>query len=238
MSRARDSGRPPIRSYVLREGRMTKGQQSALDRLWPMYGISVNPSHGGRLDVTRLFGQVAETHMEIGFGDGGALVEMACNNPHQNYLGIEVHRPGVGRVLRVIHERGLKNVRVLHGEATDVLTHYIADHSLHGINLFFPDPWPKKKHHKRRLVQPGFIELLSHKLVSGGVFHFATDWEPYAREALRHLDAAEGLGNRAGPGCFCKTRAHRPVTKFETRGQNLGHQIWDIVMICTRSRYG
>jgi len=220
----------PVRSFVLREGRLTKGQERALRELWPLYGISLEDTPGGAIDFEAVFNGSAPTFLEIGFGDGAALVEMAKRSPNKNFLGVEVHRPGVGRILLKIHEEQLRNVRIFREDGVEVLANAIGDGSLSGINLFFPDPWHKKKHHKRRILQRDVIALIYRKLRQGGHFHFATDWEPYALEALERLESVKGWVNCAGPRGFAERPDDRPLTKFESRGKRLGHAVWDIRM--------
>ncbi|MDD9858775.1 MAG: tRNA (guanosine(46)-N7)-methyltransferase TrmB [Gammaproteobacteria bacterium] len=222
-------GRRPIRSYVLREGRLTAGQRRALEQLWPRYGLTLPPA-GEAPDYRRAFGRNAPLHLEIGFGDGGALLEMAGNNPHCNFLGAEVHRPGVGRLLLQIEARQLANIRLFCEDGMGVLTTAVAERALAAVYLYFPDPWPKKRHHKRRIMQPAFIELAATRLAAGGHFHFATDWQDYAEQALERLEQCGQLENCAGRGCFSPRPAWRPQTKFERRGQRLGHRVRDIVM--------
>ncbi|MEW7980471.1 MAG: tRNA (guanosine(46)-N7)-methyltransferase TrmB [gamma proteobacterium symbiont of Phacoides pectinatus] len=216
-----------VRSYVLREGRLTAGQQRAFETLWPRFGA---PYTGGPLDLPSIFGNRQPVYMEIGFGNGASLARMAHANPENNYLGVEVHRPGVGHLLLRIEELGLENLRVMRHDAVEVLQTGIADHALDGVFLFFPDPWHKKRHHKRRILQEPFIHLLGRKIRSGGLFHAATDWEEYARHMLAELSGAGALfENRAGEGHFTPRPAYRPLTKFEQRGQRLGHGVWDLV---------
>ena len=216
--------RRPIRSFVLRTGRMTVGQQSAYDRLWPQWGLCVAD---GALDMASAFGRDAPTILEIGFGMGQSLAAAA---PEQNYIGIEVHSPGVGKLMHTCEEQGVNNIRVYQEDALDVLEHCIADNSLAGVQLYFPDPWHKKKHHKRRIVQPSFLELVHRKLASGGYLHMATDWEHYAEHMMEVVNAASGFENIAGPGEFCERPEWRPITKFERRGARLGHGVWDILL--------
>ena len=224
------AGFRPIRSYVLREGRLTSGQRRALDELWPVYGIALPAADGEPASLRQAFGRDAPTRLEIGFGDGGALLEMAEKNPHCNFIGAEVHRPGVGRLLLQLEARQLANVRVFCDDGIRVLSGAIATHALDAVYLYFPDPWPKKKHHKRRIVQPAFIQLVSDRLATGGYFHFATDWQPCAEQALERLEQSGHFENCAGAGHFSPRPDDRPLTKFERRGQKLGHQVWDIVM--------
>lgn len=221
-----ESARRPIRSFVRREGRMTGAQKRALTDLWPRYGLDVADTP---LDFPAVFGRVAPVHLEIGFGNGEALLAMALAHPENDYVGIEVHRPGVGRLLQELAHHDVTNVRVICADAKAVLECNIPPESLAAVYLFFPDPWPKKRHHKRRLVQAGFVALVRTRLAPGGQLHIATDWEDYARHILAVLSAMEGLHNRAGAGQFAPRPADRPLTKFERRGQRMGHGVWDIV---------
>ena len=222
--------RRPIRTFVLREGRLTAGQRRALDVLLPRYGLALPQPSGGAVDYRRVFGRTAPLRLEIGFGDGGALLQMAEQNPHCDFIGAEVHRPGVGRLLLQIEARQLANVRLFCDDGILVLSRAIAPRALDALYLYFPDPWPKKKHHKRRLLQSAFIELAASRLAVGGCLHFATDWEPYAVESLERLEQCGGLENRAGRGKFSPRPPDRPETKFERRGRKLGHRVWDVVM--------
>lgn len=216
-----------IRSFVMRATRMTDGQKKSLERNWAHFGLSKD---NGPLDLTQTFERDAETVLEIGFGMGDSLVDMALAAPEKNFIGIEVHLPGVGRMLNRTEGEGLTNVRCYKDDAVEVLTECIADGALSTVQLFFPDPWHKKKHHKRRIVQPEFAQLVRQKLKPGGTFHMATDWENYAEHMLEVMDAAEGFKNTAGVGCYLPGRPkHRPITKFEKRGQNLGHGVWDLI---------
>lgn len=217
-----------IRSFVRREGRMTKAQQAALARLGD--GCIITPSHG-ELDLDIAFGRHAPRTLEIGFGMGDALAALALAHRDTDYLGIEVHRPGVGSLLRAVEQQSLTNIRVVIADAVDVLTHNIRDDSFDAVHLFFPDPWPKQRHHKRRIVQAAFAELLRRKLKAGGAFHMATDWEDYAKHMLAVMEAAPGYRNAAGAGKFSPRPQQRPLTKFEKRGQRLGHGVWDLLFI-------
>lgn len=214
-----------IRSFVLRTGRMTAGQQRALDEHWPQWGLQ---REHGTLDTQRAFGRAAPVVLEIGFGMGQSLVTMAAAAPETNFIGIEVHRPGVGRLLHGMAEQGVDNIRVYCDDAVEVLRQCIADASLSGVQIFFPDPWHKKKHNKRRLIQPAFVQLLRSKLQVGGVLHIATDWQEYAEQILEVMSAAEGYGNLAGAG-YAPRPERRPTTKFEQRGERLGHGVWDLL---------
>ncbi len=215
-----------IRSFVRREGRLTKAQQRALDELFPRYGVT---REDGRLDFAALFGRVAPVTLEIGFGNGAALLAMAQAAPGENFFGIEVHRPGVGNLLLQMEKAGVENIRVSRDDAVEVLETQIPDASLARVCLFFPDPWHKKRHHKRRIVQPDFVQTVRRTLEPGGTFHLVTDWEDYAQHMLAVLDAAEGFENTAGPGGFIPRPASRPRTRFEVRGERLGHGVWDLL---------
>ncbi len=215
-----------IRSFVKREGRLTLGQQQALESLWPSYGIDFSDEI---LDLQALFGRDAETVIEIGFGNGDSLWQMAQARPDINYLGIEVHRPGAGHLLHLIETSGCKNIRVSTHDAVDVLQHQIADTSIDRFQLFFPDPWHKRKHHKRRIVQNAFIEQIAQKLNPMGIFHMATDWEHYAQHMLGELNNSPLFTNLSEDSRFVPRPDDRPVTKFEKRGQRLGHGVWDML---------
>jgi len=217
----------PIRSFVLREGRFTEGQQRAFDRCWPKFGVDC--AAGEQLDLTALFGNDNPVYLEIGFGNGEALAESAARHPERNYLGIEVHRPGVGHLLLRAEEEGLQNVRVMRHDAMELLRHGLAEGSLSGILLFFPDPWHKKRHHKRRIVRPEFTILAARVLRPGGLLHMATDWEDYAHHMLEVMSGAAEFENSAGKEQFSPRPEERPLTKFEQRGQRLGHGTWDLV---------
>lgn len=216
-----------IRSFVRREGRMTKAQRSALERLGGRYVITPH----GEIDLDALFGRRVPRVLEIGFGMGDALATMAQAQPECDYLGIEVHRPGVGSLLLKLEKHAVGNVRVICADAVEMLQQHLPDASLDAAHLFFPDPWPKQRHHKRRLVQPLFVELVRRKLKPGGRFHLATDWEDYAKRMLAMMEAAPGYRNNAGPGKFSPRASQRPLTKFEQRGQRLGHEVWDLLFI-------
>ena len=218
--------RRPIRSFVRREGRLTSGQARALEDLWPRFGIEPGETE---IDFASVFGRVASVVLEIGFGDGETFAAIAAAHPQNNYIGMEVHRPGVGSLLLRLKEQEIKNVRVICDDASNVMQSNIADESLDAIYLFFPDPWPKRKHHKRRLVRPAFIQQLRRKLKIGGTFNMATDWQDYADHMMRVMLAAKGFTNTAGKGKFSPKPEFRPETKFERRGLKLGHGVWDLV---------
>ena len=215
-----------IRTFVVRAGRMTPGQQRALEQQWPAMGLNLAD---GMIDYTQIFGRNAPTVLEIGFGMGDSLLAMAEAAPETNYIGIEVHHPGVGRLLSNAANAKLNNLRVYHEDALLVLNDCIADDSLDSIQLFFPDPWHKKKHNKRRMVQPEIAQTFRKKLKIGGCFHMATDWQPYAEHMMEVMNAAEGYRNRAGTGEYSPQPEHRPDTKFQRRGEKLGHGVWDLV---------
>jgi tRNA (guanine-N7-)-methyltransferase len=219
---------PPIRSYVLRQGRFSRGQQRAYEELLPRFGV---PFSEGGLDFAQLFGRRASVVAEIGSGMGETTARIAAENPAVDYLAMEVHAPGVGSLLKQLEERGLTNVRIVAHDAVEVLREMIPPASLAGLHVFFPDPWPKKRHHKRRLIQPEFAQLAASRLELGGYIHVATDWQEYAEHVLQVLAATPGLRNTADD--FAPRPPTRPETKFERRGLKLGHGVWDIVF--TRS---
>lgn len=223
-----ENGRPlrRIRSFVRRQGRLTKGQQLALDQYWPEMGVEFQPEP---LDLTQLFGRDAPVVLEIGFGMGASLVTMAQNNPQQNFLGIEVHAPGVGACLASAKEANVENLRVMCHDAVEVLEKMIPDNSLRMVQLFFPDPWHKARHNKRRIVQVPFAELVMRKLKLGGVFHMATDWEAYAEHMLEVMNSIDGYKNLSETQDYVPRPETRPLTKFEQRGQRLGHGVWDLM---------
>lgn len=218
-----------IRSYVLRQGRLTKGQEKALTENWPKFGIDYTPE---MLDLPKIFGrQESLKVLEIGFGMGETTATIAEGMPERDFLGVEVHTPGVGALLKLIDEKSLSNVRIIQHDVVDVLNHMIADASLDGVHIFFPDPWHKKRHHKRRLIQAEFVKLLCSKLKSGGYLHVATDWQEYAEWVLDILKVEPLLTNSAKD--YAPKPAYRPLTKFENRGIKLGHGVWDLIF--TRS---
>ena len=214
-----------IRSFVVRGGRITEAQQRALTRLWPRYGVEFSPQ---RLDLDTLFGRGARRVIEIGFGNGENLTALARANPEQDYLGIEVHPPGVGRLLMSLESLGLTNVRVSQHDAVEVLAQQIAPGALDEILILFPDPWPKKRHHKRRLVQPEFARVAAERLKAGGLLKLATDWGPYAEHMLEVLNACPPLYNLSPSREFVARDLHRSATRFERRGERLGHDVWEL----------
>ena len=218
------SSHPPIRSFVLRQGRVSNAQRRAVDTLLSVHGIAYAP---GALDFEQVFGRRAPTVLEIGFGMGETTARIAQAHPENNYLAIEVHTPGVGSLLKLIAEGGLANLRLIQHDAVEVLEHMIAPAALAGAHIFFPDPWPKKRHHKRRLIQPGFVALLASRLAPGAYLHAATDWQEYAEQILAVFAAEPALANTA-PG-YAPRPDYRPQTKFESRGLKLGHGVWDVI---------
>jgi tRNA (guanine-N7-)-methyltransferase len=214
----------PVRSYVLRQGRMSPAQTRAFTELLPRYGIGFAPAP---LHFADVFGRTAPVVLEIGFGMGETTAAIAQAHPERDFLGIEVHAPGVGALLKRIEALSLSNVRVIRHDAVEVVEQMIPARSLAGIHVFFPDPWPKKRHHKRRLLQPAFVHALAERLAAGGYLHAATDWEDYAREMLATLSAEPSLANTAAD--FAPRPPWRPETKFEARGVALGHGVFDLV---------
>jgi tRNA (guanine-N7-)-methyltransferase len=215
-----------IRSFVLRQGRLTNAQQHALDNYWLDFGIDFSAQV---LSFNELFGNDNEVIIEIGFGNGESLLQQAISQPEYNFIGIEVHGPGVGHLIHHAHDKGLQNLKVIRHNAVEVLKQQIADHSIKQLQLFFPDPWHKKRHHKRRIINPDFITLVHKKLKTGGLFHMATDWQHYAEQMLEQMDNTEGFQNIAGTGHFSPLKGDRYETKFERRGIKLGHGVWDLI---------
>lgn len=233
--------RKSVRSFVRREGRVTRGQERALAELLPRFELAAPPA---ALDLPAIFGHVAPTVLEIGFGNGDALAQMAACHPEKNFVGVEVHRPGVGHLLLAIESQKLGNVRISNSDAVEVLRDQIEPGALSRVNIFFPDPWPKKRHHKRRLIQPVFLELLASRLEAGGMLHLATDWQPYAAHMLEVLSTSPRFFNviqdkpdtnldddaRLESACVARPE-ERPLTKFERRGQRKGHGVWDLQFV-------
>jgi tRNA (guanine-N7-)-methyltransferase len=215
-----------IRSFVKREGRLTPGQEKALTELWPEFGID----EGSELiELSTLFGRTAPIVFEIGFGNGNSLAEMAAAAPEKNFIGVEVHRPGVGHLLKNIEERGISNLRVACTDAVELLKHRIQDHTIDRVQLYFPDPWHKKRHHKRRIIQPDFVQLLARKISHGGHLHMATDWQHYAEQMLDDLSNNDSFKNCSDDNTYIPRPDYRPLTKFEQRGIRLGHGVWDLL---------
>ncbi|MEN9724797.1 MAG: tRNA (m7G46) methyltransferase, SAM-dependent [Pseudomonadota bacterium] len=214
-----------IRSFVLRQGRLTKGQEKALTEQWPRFGLEYKPE---RIDLPAIFGRADSLKiLEIGFGMGETTAKIAKTLPEKDFLGVEVHTPGVGALLKLIDELSISNIRIIQHDAVDVLNHMLPDASLDGVHIFFPDPWHKKRHHKRRLIQADFVKLLCAKIKPGGYLHVATDWQEYAEWVLEVLQAEPMLKNTAQE--YAEKPAYRPLTKFENRGIKLGHGVWDLV---------
>jgi tRNA (guanine-N7-)-methyltransferase len=214
-----------VRSFVKREGRITQGQARALELFWQDMGLN---HQDGLIDCRSIFGNDNPVTLEIGFGMGKSLVEMAKNAPNENFIGVEVHRPGVGACIALAQEQGVNNLRVYEHDAIEILADCIAENSLAKVQLFFPDPWHKKKHHKRRIVQPEFVEAIRQKLALGGIFHMATDWENYAECMLEDMSSAPGYKNLSESNDYIPRPDSRPLTKFEQRGHRLGHGVWDL----------
>ncbi len=214
----------PIRSFVLRQGRQSVAQSRAMETLGPRFLL---PFGNALLDYREVFGRTAPTVLEIGFGMGESSAAIAAELPDQNFLGVEVHTPGVGSLLKQIGERGLTNVRIIQHDAVEVLARQIAPSSLAGIHIFFPDPWPKKRHHKRRLIQPGFVHELALRLAPAGYLHLATDWQEYAEQMLAVLQGEALLDNTAAD--YAPRPAYRPLTSFERKGLAKGHGVWDLL---------
>lgn len=212
-----------IRSFVMRPGRMTEGQKKAYSARWPLQGLSLAD---GLLDYSKVFSNEKPVVLEIGFGMGASLAEMAAADSDKNFIGVEVHKPGVGKLLQLCGEKSLDNIRVFEDDAVEVLAQCIPDASLGRIQIYFPDPWHKKKHHKRRLIQPGFVEQLANKLQPGGVLHLATDWQNYAEQMLEVLTDSSLQNLHDG---YAPRPDYRPKTKFEARGERLGHGTWDLL---------
>jgi tRNA (guanine-N7-)-methyltransferase len=214
-----------IRSFVVRGGRITGAQQRALEEAWPRFGIDFDST---QLDLDAVFGRRAPRTLEIGFGNGENLATLAAAHPERDYLGIEVHRPGVGHLFLALEKFSLTNVRAICHDAVEVLNQQLAPDSLDEILILFPDPWHKKRHHKRRLIQPDFVELLAKRLRPQGVLRMATDWQPYAEHMLAVLNACGSFTNISPDGAFVPRDAARVLTRFEKRGQRLGHEVWDL----------
>ncbi|MDO4227874.1 tRNA (guanosine(46)-N7)-methyltransferase TrmB [Neisseria sp.] len=215
-----------IRSFVLRQGHMTAAQQRAIDTLWPQFGLDYRAEQA---DLNAAFGRTNPKVLEIGFGMGTATVEIAKRLPQTDFLAIDVHGPGVGNILKLIEEENVGNIRVMRHDAVEVVENMLADGSLDGIHIFFPDPWHKKRHNKRRLIQTPFVAKLLPKLKSGGYIHLATDWEEYAVQMLEVLNGFDSLQNTAAD--YAPTPDYRPETKFEARGKRLGYGVWDLVFV-------
>ena len=217
-----------IKSFVLRQGKITQGQQRAIEELMPVYGLQYT---GEKLDLASAFGRDNPKIVEIGFGMGNATWQIAQNNSENDYLGIEVHLPGVGSLLMQMRDNDVRNLRVIRHDAVEVLRNMLADDSINGFHIYFPDPWHKKRHHKRRIIQPEFVNLLCQKLKSGGYIHLATDWEEYVTWMLNILQSNPQLVNQSTSNDYVPRPDYRPLTKFENRGVKLGHGVWDLIFI-------
>jgi len=215
-----------IRSFVIRAGRITIGQKNAFDTWWPKFGLSL---FKGPIDLEHVFGRKAPLVLEIGFGMGDSLLEMARNEPDKNFIGIEVHPPGVGRLINVAGQENLTNLRVYMADAMDVLEDCIPDGCIDRLQLYFPDPWHKKKHNKRRILQSAFVQQVRPKIAAGGIFHMATDWQAYAEHMLEVMKNATGFVTEFTEDGYAPRPHYRPITKFEKRGERLGHGVWDLL---------
>jgi len=221
-----DKYQRPIRSFVLRGGRLTAAQQNALNELWPHYGIE---HHGTLLDFNDYFDRRADLIVEIGFGNGESTWRMAQQEPDINFIGVEVHRPGVGHLLMALDANGIDNVRIACEDAVPFFQQRIPADSLAGIRIYFPDPWPKKRHHKRRIIQPEFVSQLARSMAKGGILHLATDWQPYAEHMLEVMQSSSEFGNLSPTGDYSERPKWRPRTKYEQRGERLGHKVRDML---------
>ncbi len=215
-----------IRSFVLRKGRLTVAQQHALDELWPHYGIENRETV---LEYDDHFDRQAEVIVEIGFGNGESTWRMALEEPEKNFIGIEVHEPGVGQLLMALEEHDIENVRIARCDAVPFLQNRIPRGSLAGVRIYFADPWPKKRHHKRRIIQPEFVDHLARCISEGGILHMATDWQPYADHILEVMQSTSDFVNLSPTGDYCETPEWRPYTKYEKRGERLGHEVRDLL---------
>lgn len=215
-----------IRSFVLRKGRLTTAQQFALDELWPHYGIEKSQTF---LDFDDHFDRPADVIVEIGFGNGESTWQMARNEADKNFIGIEVHEPGVGQLLMALEENDIENVRIACEDAVPFVEQRIAPASLAGVRIYFADPWPKKRHHKRRIIQPEFVDLLATRIAADGILHLATDWQPYADHMLEVMQTCADFENLSADGDYCERPEWRPSTKYEERGKRLGHEVRDLL---------
>ena len=222
-----------IKSFVRRSGRLSKSQATALHELWPNYGVNLPDN---QLNFEELFMNSNDVTLEVGFGNGDSLLEIATQEPQQNFLGIEVYEAGVGRLINEANKRQLSNLKIIKEDGVEVLQKHIADDSLSKFQLFFPDPWHKKRHHKRRIIQMSFLDILAKKLKNGGIVHIATDWKDYAEHIMETLESHQYFKNTIGDHIYSPRPKHRPLTKFENRGQKLGHGVWDIIF--TNSKGG
>ncbi len=217
-----------IKSFVRRSSRLTLGQKIGLTELWADYGIDLPK---GKINLDALFVKQQKIVLEVGFGNGDSLLEMAIKTPDRNFLGIEVYEAGIGRLINEAHKHQLSNLKIIKADAVEVLTNYIEDDSFNRFQLFFPDPWHKKKHHKRRIVQTDFLDLLSRKIIKGGKVHMATDWAHYASTMMDTLENHPHFKKTQNDPIYSPRPKYRPITKFERRGHRLGHGIWDLIFI-------
>jgi len=218
----------PIRSFVRREGRMSENQKRAINLYWESIGIDLQDEP---IDLNNLFNRPAKKILDIGFGMGHSLIEAAMNNPDIDYVGVEVYRPGIGTLLDAVAKNSIKNIKIFNADVIEVLKTSIPDLSLDTVQIFFPDPWPKKRHHKRRLVQLSFIEVIYKKLKENGQLHLVSDWEDYASHMQNVLSSSSGFRNLIGDKNFLDENTDRPTTKYEQRGKRLGHQIYEMIYV-------
>ena len=217
-----------IQSFVRRSGRLSKAQSTGLNELWPTYGVNLDNK---TINLDELFNKPQSVTLEVGFGNGDSLLEMALQQPQNNFLGIEVYEAGIGRLINEANKKRLSNLKIIKGDAVEILENNIEDDSISCLQLFFPDPWHKKKHHKRRIIQTSFLDTLKNKLINGGIVHIVTDWEDYAEHIMETMENHPDFKNTAGDHIYSARPKHRPLTKFENRGQKLGYGVWDIIFI-------
>ncbi len=217
-----------IQSFVRRSGRLSKAQSTGLNELWPTYGVNLDNK---TINLDELFNKPQSVTLEVGFGNGDSLLEMALQQPQNNFLGIEVYESGIGRLINEANKKQISNLKIIKGDAVEILENNIEDDSISCLQLFFPDPWHKKKHHKRRIIQTSFLDTLKNKLINGGIVHVVTDWEDYAEHIMETMENHPDFKNTAGDHIYSARPKHRPLTKFENRGQKLGYGVWDIIFI-------
>ena len=217
-----------IQSFVRRSGRLSKAQSAGLNELWPTYGVNLDNK---TINLDELFIKPQNVTLEVGFGNGDSLLEMALQQPQNNFLGIEVYEAGIGRLINEANKKQISNLKIIKGDAVEILESNIEDDSISCLQLFFPDPWHKKKHHKRRIIQTSFLDTLKNKLINGGIVHIVTDWEDYAEHIMETMESHPDFKNTAGDHIYSARPKHRPLTKFENRGQKLGYGVWDIIFI-------
>ena len=217
-----------IQSFVRRSGRLSKAQSTGLNELWPTYGVNLDNK---TINLDELFIKPQNVTLEVGFGNGDSLLEMALQQPQNNFLGIEVYEAGIGRLINEANKKQISNLKIIKGDAVEILESNIEDDSISCLQLFFPDPWHKKKHHKRRIIQTSFLDILKNKLINGAIVHIVTDWENYAEHIMETMESHPDFKNTAGDHIYSTRPKHRPLTKFENRGQKLGYGVWDIIFI-------